>query len=169
MQLAGDEKRIQALFCELARDEQNAAPRFEKLWSRVETTKAEPARSFNRSVALIAAALVITAICSLALWLQFRSVKSAQSVAKNSELISIPSKQNLALSAAQKRRRFKRQNRIKRPVAQRSVEFSSWQSPTGIFMQPPANAVVKSLPQLNESARKLESFLPNSEVKELNQ
>jgi len=49
--------------------------------------------------------------------------------------------------------------------------LSSWQSPTQSFMQAPSSVVFNSLPQLNQSAKDLESFLPkNNEVlKESNQ
>jgi len=47
--------------------------------------------------------------------------------------------------------------------------ISSWRSPTETLLESPACAVLKSVPKLNESVNALESFLPNNEVKELNQ
>jgi hypothetical protein len=60
------------------------------------------------------------------------------------------------------------QPRKKRTVRQRQSDnvyteaalLSQWQSPTQNFMQSPSSVSFNSLPQLNQSAKDLESFLP---------
>jgi hypothetical protein len=70
------------------------------------------------------------------------------------------------------------QPRKKRVVRQRQSDsvfseaalLSRWQSPTQNFMQSPSSVSFNSLPQLNQSAKDLESFLPKNEgIKESNQ
>ena len=157
MELGGTEKRIQALFSELSLEERNRVPRFEKLWTQ--TTK--PARGFRRSWAMTAAAVVIAA-ASFALW-------SRQSqVVLNIAPVEIPTPQ-LALIVESPRPRQPRQKKIVRQrqpdrhVFSEAALLSRWQSPTQNFMQSPSSVNFNSLPQLDQSAKDLESFLPKKE------
>ena len=68
-------------------------------------------------------------------------------------------------------------NRVHRLVAPRPAQeiaasqqltkeakaIASWQSPTSDLMSGPSDGLFKSLPQLNENANELKSFLPNRE------
>ncbi|HEU4507864.1 MAG TPA: hypothetical protein VFR78_06475 [Pyrinomonadaceae bacterium] len=167
MQLAGGEKKIQALFCELSRADQSITPRFEKLWNRAQTTN--PVRSFSRSVAIIAAGVAVAVACSMALWLRFKSVETPPSVVKKTESISTPVEQKiLVASNPKKQKRVTRQKKSKLVVTREPIALSRWQSPTAILMESPSNALLKMPPQLDQSVRELESFLP-TEVKETKQ
>ena len=165
MKLDGDEKRIRALFSELALEHQSVAPRFERVWQRAPTAKPESIRV--RSLLLVTAALVIAITYSLAWWSRNRSV---QSVAKN---VAPPMQQHpkifIAGPTEPRRRpakRVRRQRKTERSVVQDALILARWQSPTQAFLQSPASEVFNSLPQLNRPVRELESFLPNNDVKE---
>jgi hypothetical protein len=71
-------------------------------------------------------------------------------------------------SPRQFRKKVARQRKIERPVQDLAM-LSNWQSPTVSFLQFPVSPVFKSLPQLDQSARELESFLPDNDVKEFKQ
>jgi len=158
MELGGTEKRIQALFSELSLEDRSRAPRFEKLWT--ETTR--PARGFIRSWAVTAAVVVVIAAASFALW-------SRQSpLVLNIAPLELPLPR-LALIVEPRRPQQPRQKRIVRPRQTNRVDFSEaallsrWQSPTQNFMQSPSSVSFNSLPQLDQSAKELESFLPKKE------
>lgn len=169
MQLAGGEKRIRALFSELSHEDQSIAPRFEKLWDCAETMSPEPVRTFSRSVAVIAAGLAVAVSSSFALWLRFRSVETVHSVDRKTETISTPAEQNFVLSIGPKKKKtVVRQRKFKPAVTNEAITLSSWQSPTEILMESSSSAILRTSPQLNQSVRELESFLP-SEVKETKQ
>jgi hypothetical protein len=159
MELGGTEKRIQALFSELSLEDRSRVPRFEKLWTK--TTK-PAAPLFRRSWAVTAAVVVIAAASSFALW-------SRQSqVLLNIAPLEIPTPP-LALVVEQPRPQQPRQKRIVRPRRTDRVIFSEaallsrWQSPTQNFMQSPSSVSFNSLPQLNQSEKELETFLPQKE------
>jgi hypothetical protein len=156
MELDGTEKRIQALFSELSLEDRTRLPRFEKFWT--ETTN--PAPVFRRSWA-VAAALVVIAASSFALW-------SRQSqIVLNIAPVAIPTPASPQLASIVEPTRPPQPPR-KKTVRQRSVLseaalLSRWQSPTQNFMQSPSSVSFNSLPQLNQSAKDLESFLPKKE------
>ena len=156
MELDGTEKRIQALFSELSLEDRTRLPRFEKLWT--ETTS--PAPVFRRSWA-VAAALVVIAASSFALW-----SRKSQTVL-NIAPVAIPTPASPQLASIVQPTRPQQPHR-KKTVRQRSVLseaalLSRWQSPTQNFMQSPSSVSFNSLPQLNQSAKDLESFLPKKE------
>lgn len=156
MELDGTEKRIQALFSELALEDHTRLPRFEKLWTQ--TTR--PAQGFRRSWA-VAAAVVVIAASSLALW-----SRQSQTVL-NIAPLGIPTPALPELASIVEPPRSQPPHR-KKTIRQRSVLteaalLSRWQSPTQNFMQSPSSVSFNSLPQLNQSAKDLESFLPKKE------
>ena len=157
MELGGTEKRIQALFSELSLEDRNRVPRFEKLWTQ--TTR--PAPVFRRSLAVTAAVVVIVAMAS---WLWSKQSQIVLDIAP----LEIPTAQ-LALIVEQPRPQQPSRKRIVRPRRTDRVVFndaallSRWQSPTQNFMQSPSSVSFNSLPQLDQSAKDLESFLPKKE------
>ena len=173
MELGGAEKRIQALFSELSLEDRTHVPGFEKLWTRAEATR-PPARAFSRSIAVIAAIVVATAM-SLSLWSWSRTSEVALNIAPQ-EIpdLALSRPPQVAIVVEPSKPLFQRQKtRVQKRRSEMSEVqlFSSWQSPTQSFMQAPTSVVFNSLPQLNQSAIDLESFLPkNNEVmKESNQ
>ena len=171
MELAGTEKRIQALFSELSLEDRTRVPRFEELWTRVEETT--PGPSFRRAWAV--AIVVIAAASSFALW--SRQSQTALNIAALE--IPTPAAPQFNRVASVVEPAKPHQPRKKRIVRQRQSDsvfseaalLSSWQSPTESFMQSPSSVSLNSLPQLNQSAKDLESFLPkdNGQTKERNQ
>jgi hypothetical protein len=160
MQFDGTEKRIQALFSELSLEDQSCAPRFEKLW-----TRAAPTPLFRRSFVLAAAVIVIAVGLSFALW--STQSESALNIAPlETPTLTAPQPNQFAVVVESPRAQpHPRQKRITRPrqIITDAALLSRWQSPTQSFMQSNSVPVFNSLPQLNESAKELESFLPKKE------
>jgi uncharacterized membrane protein len=166
MELGGPEKRIQALFSELSLADHRLAPRFQQLWTRAEATK--PAPSPSRSFAIAAAVVIIAAAFSFALW-------STQSqVALNIAALEIPTSAlprvtqlavvvELPRSQPSRQKRTVKLRQTAKTVITDVALLSSWQSPTQSLMQSPSSVGFNSLPQLNQSAKDLESFLPKKE------
>ena len=168
MELAGTEKRIQALFSELSLEDRAHVPRFDRLWTRVEKTNAP---SFRTSWAVAAVVVVIAAATSFALW-----SRQSQAVLNIAPLeISTPASPQLASVVEPAKPHQPHKKRIFRQrqpdsIVSEAALLSRWQSPTQYFMQSPSSVSFNSLPQLNESAKDLESFLPkdNGQIKERN-
>jgi len=172
MELGGTEKRIQALFSELSLEDRNRVPRFEQLWTRAETTISAPL--FGRSLAVMAAAVVMVAASSLVLW--SRQSYSALNIAPlQIPTSSLPEVNQLAVTTEQPRtqrqKRIVRRRQIESSAISEAALLSQWQSPTQSFMESRSVPVFNSLPQLDQSAKELESFLPknNELLKESNQ
>lgn len=167
MELGGTEKRIQALFSELSLEDRTHVPRFEQLWTRVEKTT--PAPLFRRSWAV--AVVVIAAASLFLLW-----SKPSQTVLNIAPLeIPTPASPQVAAVVEPSRPHQPRKKRIVRQrqpdiVLSEAALLSRWQSPTQNFMQSPSSVSFNSLPQLDQSAKDLESFLPKNDgrIKESN-
>ena len=180
MELTGDEKRIQALFSELSLEDRRQAPRFEKLWRAGEVTTRP--RRLSRSLIAITAAIIITVAALLAASTEPSAIApgqhqpSAPSSNSYSASNQTPQPQQQKLASVPRRRRahstrlVARQKQIDRTLQQQAALLANWQSPTDTFMTSPTASVFKSLPQLNQSAKDLESFLPknNESIKESN-
>ena len=179
MDLAGDEKRIRALFCELSLEDESVTPRFEELWRHAERTTPDSARSLRTSFILLVATVALIAVGSFALWSRSRSTPPAQVVVamanpsnpsnpSTSTTVQDQDKVTQTKPPPQHRKKLARQKKIQ-PAVQELAILSNWQSPTISFLQSPVTPAFTSLPQLNQSARELESFLPNNDVKEFKQ
>jgi hypothetical protein len=185
MELAGDEKKIQALFRELKLEDERVAPAFSKLWNRAQSESRQSRPAMRTSFAVAAAVLVIT-LCTLAFWSRnWQSGRQNSRVASGSTTAGskaapapvTPEPKQLVLDEGRNRVRF---NRLPRKLAtRRQTEFTtrnagirealailSWQSPTATLMQSPADGVLTSLPRLDRSVTELKSFLPNIQLKE---
>jgi len=159
MEFDGAEKRIQALFSELSLSDRRRAPRFERLCIPVDKTPL-----FKRSFAITTAVIVIATTFSLALW--SRSTQTALIIAPL-DLPTSTSPQPNQLAVAVESPRSQPKPRPKRTTRPRQIItdaqlLSRWQSPTQSFMQSSV-PVFNSLPQLDQSAKDLESFLPKKE------
>jgi hypothetical protein len=169
MEFSGDEKRIQALFSELSLENQTRTPRFEKLWRAAEANA--PART-PLAMRLVLVAIMIIAVMSLVAARSWISSSQTDHTANIPPQVipttSAPRVQQSELSAAAKdlvrpRRLIRRQT--ERAAIREAEMLSNWQSPTSILLNSPAVSVLSSLPQLNQSAKDLEQFLPkNNEV-----
>jgi hypothetical protein len=186
MELVGNEKKIQALFRELKLADERVAPEFIKVWDRAQATSpgwispGSP-RVFNLSFAVATALLVIT-VSVLVLWSRHAQpgeqvnpklanestphestpaphppTRPIQSVVAQSP-VRLKSNQGAWKLAARRKADLDAKN----AVIREAVSMSSWQSPTAILMQSPADHVLTSLPQLDRSLNELKTFLPNT-------
>lgn len=165
MEFSGDEKRIQALFSELALDDRSHAPRFEKLWLRATTTAPARATLVPRFVPAL-----IAGVCLVAIWSWSRLSHSEQAANIPPQAIPearIKQPEQLVIADAKEPRtvhprRPVRQRQIERTAIHQAAVLSKWQSPTTILLNSPTASVWSSLPQLNQSAQDLEQFLPKN-------
>jgi len=174
MEFTGDEKRIQALFSELSLEDLNHAPHFEKLWRRAEANRSV----VRRSALVFVTAAILAAVCLVLTWSWYRASQSEQAANIPPQIVpttSQPRIQHSELSAASKDvarpRRLARRHTERTAISQAAM-LSNWQSPTSILLNSPTVSVLSSLPQLNQSARDLEQFLPkknNELIKESKQ
>ena len=187
MKFVGDEKRIQAQFCELAIQDQSAAPEFEKLWTRAESTNSKTVYRFVVPLVVFGLFVVIIALTGIAVRLRggANPTTSRAELKVQPETMSLPTavrpdekKELVATSPVRSRRTNKRRfiatRRGSRPIVterleQRVVALSNWQSPTDVFLQSSITPVFKSLPTLNQSVKELESYLSSKESKESKQ
>lgn len=204
MQLAGDEKKIRALFSERAREEAQAAPRFEKLWRRAllkQQVSAEPVPRFRKSLVVIAATVLVAVAALFIAWSVNKTSgeQNAQTVAPptiaNQPSLEPREPDNKAAfvhrrtsSHSTRRRTLARRQQSERDLEQRDLEqraleqraleqrtleqraleqqaamLANWKSPTESFVTSPTPSSFDSLPQLNESAKDLQSFLQQKE------
>ena len=183
MKLVGDEKRIQALFSELSLADRKHTPDFEELWRAGEVT-GTVSRS-RRPIIVIAAILFIALTGSVATWMRYASVqtppeRNAQELTPQAistpaappdlEPEKVPDVNRRAQSHPKRQKSFVRQKRTEAALEQSAAMLASWQSPTGKFLESPTGPAFNSLPQLNQSIKDLESFLPknNESTKESN-
>ncbi len=175
MEFSGDEKRIQAVFSELSLEDQTRAPRFEKLWSSAEANTQAPAPLVTRFALVAIAVIVVMSFVGARAWLSSsQSQQVANIPAQITPTTAGPRLQHSELSRDVTRprpRRFARRQTERTAISQAAM-LSNWQSPTSILLNSPTVSVLSSLPQLNQSARDLEQFLPkknNELIKESKQ
>jgi hypothetical protein len=185
MELVGDEKKIQALFSELRLADEQAAPSFVGLWNRAQLRPRTRVSPLGFSFAAAAFA-VFVAVVGLALWSSSRqqtaqpnhTVAAAPAtlpVAPGSTTSEEQSRVPPTKEPAKEQPRVSRNARAARFAARQKAELlaarraeirdataiSSWQSPTATLLSSQNDALLNSLPQLNESVKELKSFLPN--------
>jgi hypothetical protein len=188
MSWAGDENRIRALFSELSVEDQNCAPRFERLWRQAERSgQAQPRHFGSTAAVIILTAFIVVAAFALAVWSwSVVSINAPDQNAVNvvprprvtepSPLPAVRPSDNPAPLAIRRRSHARRQrsfvkDRTTEASAIEAAMLSRWQSPTSILLASPTAVVLNSLPQVNESAEELKQFLPrkNDTMKESNQ
>lgn len=125
-------------------------------------------RGKKRLRAVTTAVVLLAAVSSFALWTKYTSIQNALNIAP----LELPAKPQLEQFA-----RVVESPRAPRPHPKRTTRsrqtqdvtlsdaelLSRWQSPTESFMQSTTVPVLNSLPQLDQSAKDLESFLPKKE------
>ena len=179
MDSIGDEKRIRALFSELRFADEQVAPGFTAVWHRAQARSLKPAPAFNLSF-VAATALLVFALGGLAVWTRY-----SQSVPPASAYVTVPApsdfparpdknKSNVAAPIEiVKNDPLRAKHRlVKSAVARQTIiaadrrtvtnakTIDDWQSPTASLLTSPSNDLFRSLPQLNENANEMKSFLP---------
>lgn len=175
MALAGDEKKIRALFSELALQDQSAAPTFAELWQNAASKKPAPVHSFSRPLLAVTAALLIVAASWIA-WSWYTT--TTRSSHEHEQVINVspqtvsptplqqaapqPKQLTVAFKPRPSRPNKRRLHQPERPALAEAALLSNWQSPTQLLMKSPAAVDLNSLPQLNQSVEKLKQFLPRN-------
>jgi hypothetical protein len=188
MEIIGDDKKLRALYSEAKAGDKAATPSFTSVWHRAQARSLKPRRAFNLSFALVTALLVLT-LGSLAVWSMYSTRHDQRQAVKNQTTpggiapaaMRSPEKTNdEVVRTAEKapqtpiqtpvQRSFK--PRVKRSTAafdrqmlasNKTVEkatIETWQSPTATLLSSPTDGLFKSMPQLNENANEMKSFLP---------
>lgn len=180
MELSGEEKKLQALFSELkAVDEQNT-PHFGATWNR---TQVAPRRVRMFRPALVAAMmLLVFGVVAFAVWSRYsRTTSSPQpiiaTVPQNpittagaeappapTKEAPLPKPKNVVIVA--RRSKATNQHNAMLAATNRKLEkdaksIANWTSPTSALLESPSDEIFSSLPQLNQSATQLKSFLPS--------
>jgi hypothetical protein len=175
MELSGDEKRIQALFSELALENQNRMPEFAHLWTRAEAIQESafrrafaPLREKNLigAMAVLVSLFVTAAAYSLVAltWDQSNQTPNIASVTFEEPYTLKRETLQPAKIQPRSQKHIVRRRQVDR-IATEAALLSNWQSPTQRFMASPTDLALGSLPVLNQSAKDLESFLSkNSEI-----
>lgn len=166
MELPGNEKRIQALFSELVVEDRTRVPDFEQSWKRAESTRSVKMPSFSRPVAVFAVIMVVAGTISLSIWVWTNATENLLVIAPQ-QIPSVALSQPPQLVSVQKtrverRRVFLRKRESERKLITDAELLSRWQSPTFGLMDLSTGVALDSLPQLNQSAKDLESFLPKN-------
>lgn len=165
MKFSGDEKRIQALFSELSLENQTRTPRFERLWLRAEASAPAPAPLVRRFVLVAIMIIVVIGVVTARSWFNSSPAQYAANIpAQNIPTTSAPQVQQLVSAASKdvvRPRRFARRQ-TERAAIRQATMLSNWQSPTSILLNSPTVSVLGTLPELNQSARDLEQFLPKN-------
>jgi len=179
MELSGKEKKLQALFNELKTADEETAPRFARVWNGA-TPRGRRAFVFNPAFVAVTA-LLLCAVVSFAVWSRFRQQTepavvrvetTAAPITGNSTLsptiapaatpTTTPTKEN---TTARRHRTTGRRNSIQlaanRKLTRDAKAITDWESPTSALLSSPSDALFTSLPQLNENANELQSFLPS--------
>ncbi len=177
MDCTGDEKRIRALFSELACEDQNRTPQFQNLWRSAAANRNAAAGRVGLLAAVIAFA-VIVAVFWIGLWSKYRSTQPLPR--REAYLVTTPAppvipaspapaEQQVVRNRSHSHKRLTRRRTIEPAISTDAALLSSWQSPTAAFLESPAQSAFNSLPQLNQSVEDLRSFLPQKTLKESNQ
>ncbi len=187
MELVGEEKKIQALFSELRLADQQAAPSFVGVWNRAQLrtrTRVSPLSLLSVATAFV----VCVAVVALALWSSSRQqtappnqtaavmpvtspftpatspVTPPATIGPTSRVISAAEQRQAARNLRAARLAVRQKAELlaaRRAEIRDATAISSWQSPTATLLSSQNDALLNSLPQLNESVKELKSFLPN--------
>ena len=177
MEIIGDDKKLRALYSETRFVDEQVAPSFSAVWHRGQSQAKQPRRVLNLAFAS-ALALVIFAVATLAIWSRYSQqpqTYSAFATAAAANLAPLPNKGSSAATLPAVPVNHPVRSRANRLAAQRqqllvaetrkaekeAKEIASWQSPTGSLLSSSSDDLFKSLPQLNQNANEMKSFLPN--------
>jgi hypothetical protein len=174
MNLNGNEERIQQLFGEMSRDDQQRTPRFASMLAAANSRGAHsrdeaPSLRFAMAIAMLFAVLLISVAITVRL---SKSQNPAGDGAQVAGPVTPPEPHpGVALSQPDpgiakvyapkpviKHVRHRRQpNQIE--VAIKSL--FAWQSPTAALLTTPSDDLLKSLPKLGESLQTIKSYSPD--------
>ena len=180
MELSGEEKKIQALFSELKAGDEQTTPLFGAAWNRAKN-RPRKIRAFNPAF-VAATLLLVLGVVAFAVWSRYsrtaRSPRPMIAIASpnpnstaGTETSPAPApetaspKRNLAVVLPHRNREARQRNvtlaAVNRKLEKDAKSIGSWTSPTSALLESPSDAIFSSLPELNQSATQLKSFLPS--------
>jgi len=178
MELSGEEKKLQALFSELKAVNEQLTPHFGATWNRAQIAPRK-IRMFNPALVAITFLLVFC-VAAFAVWSRYlRTPASPQpavarapqgpnttdaakpSRASEIETPTVKAKNPIIASHKNKTSRHNAMLAAANRKLQRDAKsIASWTSPTGALLDSPSDEIFSTLPELNQSATQLKSFLP---------
>ena len=176
MELSGEEKKLQALFSELKGTDEQTTPHFGATWNRAQI----PPRKIRRFSPAFVAAMMLLAFAVVAFaWSRYsRTTPSPppviatapQNPATGAEVppaltkeTPAPGRKN-AVIVVRRNKATSQHNAMlaeNRKLQKDAKSIANWSSPTSALLESPSNEIFSSLPQLNQSATQLKSFLPS--------
>ena len=179
MESVWEEKKLQALFSELKAADEQMAPRFAPVWNRAELLPRR-IRAFNPAFAA-AAGLLLCALVSLAVWSRYWQHTQPQPVVTVKAPLSptvtttapaapaptvaatpTPAKENVTVRRNKPpAQRNSTQLAANRKLTRDAKAITDWESPTSALLSSSSDELFTSLPELNENASELKSFLPS--------
>ena len=177
MEIIGDDKKLRALYSETRFVDEQVVPSFSATWHRAQSRAKQPRRTFTFAFAS-ALALVIFAAATFAIWSKYSQqpqTYSAFATVAAANLQPLPNKSGTEATLPTLPVSHPVRSRANKLAAQRqqllaaetrkaekeAKEIASWQSPTASLLSSSSDDLFKSLPQLNENANGMKSFLPN--------
>lgn len=179
MELSGEEKKLQALFSELKTADEETAPHFGATWSRVPHAPRK-IRVFNPAFVAAMIMLLMFGVVAFAVWSRYlRTTASPQPViatapqnpSTGAEAALMPTKEPAepklenVVTVARRRKVTNQRNALlaaaDRKLQKDAKSISNWQSPTTSLLTSPSDEIFSSVPELNQNATQLKSFLPN--------
>src|SRR5438067_9363369 len=177
MEIIGDDKRLRALYSETRLVDEQVSPSFSATWHRAQSRAKQPRRTFTFAFAS-ALALVIFAAATFAIWskysprpqtysafatvaaaiLQPLPNKSGTEATLPALLVNHPVRSRANKLAAQRQQLMVAENLR---IEKEAKEIASWESPTASLLSSSSDNLFRSLPQLNQNANELKSFLPS--------
>jgi hypothetical protein len=177
MEIIGDDKKLRALYSGTRFGDEQVVPSFSATWHRAQSRAKQPRPTVAFAFAS-ALALVIFAVATFAVWSKYSQqpqTYSAFATAAAANLaplankggseatvptlpVNHPVRSRANRLAAQRQQLLVAENR---KVQKEAKEIASWQSPTASLLSSSSDDLFKSLPQLNQNATEMKSFLPN--------
>ena len=177
MELSGEEKKLQALFSELKAADGQTTPHFGATWNRAQIAPRR-VRIFNPAF-VAAALLLVFGVVVFAVWSRHsRTATSPQPVIAtapqnpgNTAGAEAPPTPETPMpqpktAVVLSRNKTTGQRNVMLSAANRKLQkdaksIASWTSPTSALLASPSDEIFSSLPELNQSATQLKSFLPS--------
>ena len=178
MELSGEEKKLQALFSELKAADEQEASHFGAAWNRA---KVAPRRIRRFNPAFVAAImLLVFGVVAFAVWSRYSRTASlpktiiatapqslgtaaeAQAPAPKKETPE-PKPKNEVIASHRNKATSQRNATLaaNRKLQKDAKSIANWTSPTSALLESPSDEIFGSLPELNQSATQLKSFLPS--------
>jgi hypothetical protein len=177
MELSGEQKKLQALFSELKAADEQTTPHFGATWNRAQIAPRK-IRVLNPGF-VAAMILLVFGVVAFAVWSRYsRTTTSPHPViatvppipGTGAEAPPVATKEprapqpKNAVIVARRNKATSQHNAMlaaNRRLEKNAKSIANWSSPTSALLESPSDEIFSSLPQLNQSATQLKSFLPN--------